>query len=227
MDMYGRKDRSLPQKWGMVGLEGLFMLTSFWILFGDGFQRLLPFMRSGDGNDARHVALFVFNCIVFLRMTLTFFYFVKRHIPVGEAIAVPFAFALYYMGFALLGYGSAATFNYVDYLGIILFCAGSLINTGAELQRNTWKGIPAHQGHLYTGGLFSLPVHINHFGEVLWVTGYALVTRNPWSAVIPVFLLAMFIFWNIPRLDAYLSGKYGTEFKAYSLHTKRLIPFVY
>lgn len=225
--MYGSKDRSLPQKWLTVALEAFFMWVSFWILFGDGFQRLLPFMHSAGGNPMRHLLLFVFNCIVFLRMGFTFFYFIKRHIPIAEAIAVPFAFALYYVGFALLGYHTAAPVNYVDYLGIFLFGAGSAINTSSELQRNIWKRNRVHQGHLYTKGLFSYAMHINYFGDVLWVTGYALVTRNPWSALIPLFLLGMFVFGNIPKLDAYLRNKYGTEYEKYRQHTKRLIPFVY
>jgi protein-S-isoprenylcysteine O-methyltransferase Ste14 len=47
------------------------------------------------------------------------------------------------------------------------------------------------------------------------------------SALIPVIMLAGFVFANIPALDAHLHAKYGTMFDEYAKHTPKLIPLVY
>ena len=70
-------------------------------------------------------------------------------------------------------------------------------------------------------------MHINYFGDLLWVTALALITRNVWSTVIPVFLFCFFAFYNIPKLDAHLGQKYLKQFTDYQKRTKRLIPFIY
>jgi protein-S-isoprenylcysteine O-methyltransferase Ste14 len=45
--------------------------------------------------------------------------------------------------------------------------------------------------------------------------------------LIPLMLLAMFMFFNVPKLDDYLRERYGASFVAYEGKTKRLIPFVW
>ena len=110
--------------------------------------------------------------------------------------------------------------------GILLFVAGSALNSGSEFQRYRWKRDPGHTGRLFTEGLFSLSVHINYFGDLLWVTGYACVTGNIYASGIPVFLFCFFYFGNIPKLDAYLQHRYGQDFMEYRARTKRFVPFL-
>ncbi|MEO7044064.1 MAG: DUF1295 domain-containing protein, partial [Ferruginibacter sp.] len=155
------------------------------------------------------------------------FVFIKRKIPWAEAFNIPVAFALYYIGFTMLGYSNGSTLGIFDVVGIILFVAGSCINTLAELLRYNWKKNAANNGHLYTEGLFKYSMHINYFGDLLWVSGYALVTGNIYSALIVAFLFCFFAFYNIPMLDKHLSVKYFDEFNGYKRKTKKLIPFVY
>lgn len=62
---------------------------------------------------------------------------------------------------------------------------------------------------------------------MLWVTAYALITRNWYAVSIPVFLFCFFAFYNAPKLDKYLNNKYGAAFKRYAETTKMLIPFIY
>ena len=69
-------------------------------------------------------------------------------------------------------------------------------------------------------------MHINYFGDLLWVTGYACVTNNAYAFLVPAFLFAFFYFWNVPKLDAYLKQRYGDDFSAYKRRTKRLVPFI-
>jgi len=227
MDLYNKKDRSIPQKTVLLLLEIILIGISFWILFGDGYGKIVSSGLPVSGNGIRHSILFIFNLIVFMRMCITIFYLIKRHIPWEEAFSIPFAFAIYYVGFALLGYKSASALGLPDYLGIILFIAGSWLNTGSELTRNKWKKDPANKGKLYTAGFFKYVMHINYFGDLLWVSGYALLTRNWYSVFIPAFLSGFFVFYNIPKLDKYLASRYGQQFEDYKRKTKRFIPFIY
>lgn len=210
----------------LVLLEILIIFISYLILFKGGYNMIFKANRV-NGNEARHLTIFLFNCIVFIRICITFFRFVKRQIPWQEAAGLPFAFAIYYIGFALLGYKCKLPPDYIDALGIVLFLAGSFLNTFSELLRDQWKRKPENKGHLYTGGLFRYAMHINYFGDVLWVTAYAILTRNWYAAIIPTFLFCAFVFFNIPQLDQYLSSKYGQEFAEYSGKTRKFVPFIY
>ncbi|UIF28268.1 DUF1295 domain-containing protein [Levilactobacillus brevis] len=145
----------------------------------------------------------------------------------SEAIGNSLAFALYYLGFPLLLiYGGH--FIPVTYaLGLLCFIGGSVINTTAELLRKPFKADPNNAGKLYRGGLFKYAIHINYFGDVLWVLGCALLVGNPYALLIPLMLLALFVFSYIPTADKYLADKYGAAFIAYQRDTKELIPFIW
>ena len=70
-------------------------------------------------------------------------------------------------------------------------------------------------------------MHINYFGDILWVAALAILTRNYYASIVPILLFVMFVFYNIPMLDKYLSTKYGKAFQEYQKKTKKLIPFIY
>ena len=227
--MYGKTSKSIPQKALIIALETLILWASFYILFQGGFQQLAALFHWNvvDGNMTRRVVLFAFNCVVYLRMLITMGYLLKREIPMEEALSVPFAFAVYYVGYAMLGFQTTLPLDWIDGVGIVLFLIGSFVNTFAELQRNAWKKDPQHKGMLYTEGLFGYSMHVNYFGDLLWVIGYAILTRNPYSAIIPVLIFCFFAFFNAPMLDKYLAKKYGQQFAEYSSKTKKFIPFIY
>ncbi len=227
MDLYNQKDKSIPQKTILIILEIVILGISYWILFAGGYNALFSSSYPITGNETRHLLLFIFNLVVFLRILITMFYLIKRHIPWEEAFSIPFAFAVYYIGFALLGYKSQRSIDFIDIIAIGIFILGSYVNTGSELSRDAWKRNPLHKGQLYTKGLFKYAMHINYFGDLLWVTGYAILTRNWYSVLIPIFLFCFFAFYNIPKLDSYLASKYGQQFDEYKKRTKKFIPFIY
>lgn len=229
MDLYSQQSKSVPQKITILLIELLLLYFSYWILL-DGGGLILSGIMGMDvsaGNLHSRAIIFLFSVIVFLRITFTMFYLLKRKIPWEESISIPFAFALYYVGFALLGYGRVPPIDWLDALAVLVFLLGSYLNTMSELQRHFWKKHPENKGKLYTRGFFAYAMHINYFGDLLWVTAYAIITRNPWSVVIPVFLFCFFAFFNIPMLDAHLSQKYKEQFLDYQKHTRKLIPFIY
>lgn len=224
MDMYGAKSSSTLQKLVILLAEIGLIAVSAWVLFGDGLRGIRAF--GDDPNLLRNQTLFAFDLVVFGRFILTLFVFLKRKIPWEETVSVPLAFGLYLLGFPLMARGAAVPWGYVEIVGVVLFAVGSFLNTGSEYQRHRFKAREDSRGKLYTGGLFSWSMHVNYFGDLLWVTGYACVTRNPYAFLVPAFLFAFFYFFNIPKLDAYLREHYGERFVEYERRTKRLIPFV-
>jgi protein-S-isoprenylcysteine O-methyltransferase Ste14 len=227
VDLYSRKDHSIPQKVTILIFELFIIGLSYWILFSGGYHKLFPKSSTIDGDEIRHLILFVFHLIVFLRICITIFYLIKRHIPWEETFSIAFAFAIYYVGFSILGYKTPLSIDFIDILAFVLFLMGSYLNTGAELARDRWKKKSENRGRLYTRGLFKYSMHINYFGDLLWVVAYAIITRNWYSFLIPVMLFFFFVFFNIPKLDNYLAAKYGKQFDDYRSKTKKLIPFIY
>ncbi len=221
--MYGSANKSWPQRLTIVAGECMLIWFAYWFLFMKGNEAFgLP---AGDMN--RNIALFVFCLITFIRMSYMAIYLLKRGIRWGEAWGVLAAFAFYYAGFSVLGGIHDKPLDWVDGVAVLIFLAGSAINTTSELLRNKWKKDARNKGKLYTGGLFKYATHINYFGDIVWVCGFALLTRDVWSALVPVFLFLMFVFLNIPEHDRYLRAKYGDGFAAYEEKTKKLIPFIY
>lgn len=180
-----------------------------------------------DGVSTRAVVVLGCGVVYLGRYLLTSFYILKRGVGWSEAAQVgPFLFAIQ----ALFGYLASrrtAPLGWLDGIALALYVSGSCLNTGAELQRKRWKADPAHAGHLYRGGLFSLSMHVNYFGDVLLFTGFALVTKSAWALLVPLLMAVMFVFVHIPMLDSYLARRYPEEFAEWARDSKRLIPFVY
>lgn len=213
--IYEATGQSLPQKILLQALQTILLVAGLVILW------------RGPVEVTRRLLLAVAFLIVYLRLTLTVFHLLKRSIGWQEAASIPFAFALYYIGFALLAGTSRGPVGFVGFIGAGLFVAGSLINTGSEVLRDRWKSDPANEGRLYTAGLFRFAVHVNYFGDIVWVLGLALMTRVVWSLLIPAALFCFFAFLNAPMLDSHLEQHYGEAFRAYAARTAKIIPFVY
>jgi steroid 5-alpha reductase family enzyme len=160
-------------------------------------------------------------------MCIAQFYLLKRKFGWDELGGVLFALFVYQVCFALLNNPTNTKINVLDVFSIALFVIGSYLNTGSELQRKKFKDNPNNQGLLYTEGLFRYARHVNYFGDILWVTAWAFMTRNIWSAIIPVVLTAAFIFFFIPSLAKYLRTRYGQQYDEWVKTTKVLIPFIY
>lgn len=229
MEIYKQKSKSFPQKIVIHLLEIVFICLSFRILFQEGgnwCEKYLHIRNAATGLD-RRIIIFTFNVITFARLAYMMFFLLKRKIPWEESISVPFAFALYYIGYTLLVLPVNHSIDKLDYFSVILFFVGCFLNTGSEILRNIWKQKPEHKGKLYTKGFFKYSRHINYFGDILWVTAYALITRNWYAVLIPIFLFCFFAFYNAPKLDKYLRTKYEPAFEHYAKTTKMLIPFIY
>ena len=217
--MHGQPETSPVTRIVVWGFGHLVLLAlAGWIYLGHGVT---------PGDPARRLVLFLFGAVLWVRLLLTAFVFLKRRIDWSESGGVILAMALYQVGFALLGAGDRQPLSASDAGAIALFVLGGWLNTGAEWQRWRFKADPAHRGKLFTQGLFRLARHINYFGDTLWVTGWALLTRNGWSLLIPVLLVGLFVFSQIPMLARYLQERYGSQYTEWARTTRRFIPFVY
>lgn len=228
MDLYGTPNKSIPQKVVIHIIEVLLLWLSFWILFQNGgnwIQNVFH-IHNAQTDHTRRIIIFIFNVIIFVRIAITMFYLLKRNIPWEESIGVPMAFGVYYIGYSFFVLPTNAPINSWDYFAIILFIIGCTLNTGSELLRNQWKRKPENKGKIYTSGFFKYSRHINYFGDILWVTAYAIITHNIWSTIIPIFIFCFFAFYNAPKLDKYLKDKYP-DYKEYAKKTKMLIPWIF
>jgi protein-S-isoprenylcysteine O-methyltransferase Ste14 len=102
-----------------------------------------------------------------------------------------------------------------------------LFGTASEHSRYIWKARPENQGHLYTEGLFSYSRHINYFGDLLLFGGWAVLTRQLWTGIVPLAMGLNFALVIIPAHDAYLAERYGSEFHHYARRTSKLVPLLY
>ena len=229
MNLYGQKSKSIPQKITIHLIEILILWLSYWILFQGGGAWVEKHLHINNvfENIERRKIIFTFNIIIFFRIAYTMIVLLKRKIPWEESVSVPFAFALYYMGYTLLVLPITVPIDGLDYFAIGLFIVGCFLNSGGEVLRNEWKKKPENKGKIYTQGLFKYSRHINYFGDLLWVTAYALATKNWYSIAIPIFLFSFFAFYNAPKLDKHLKVKYGKGYDEYAKKTKMLIPFIY
>ena len=228
--MHGHKEISNKPRVVCTLLHATFLVFAGWILFGGRGTTLLTWLEvymPDGGNLGRRILLFSFGGVLYARMTLTLFVLLKRRFAWNELGGVAFALFVYQVGFASLGAGGTTYPGFLDALAIGLFLAGSYINTGSELQRKRFKDDPKNRGRLYTWGLFRFARHINYFGDILWVSGWAIATRDIRSALIPIALTAGFIFAFIPSLTEHLRTTYGEQFDEWSKHTKALIPYIY
>ncbi|HUZ18786.1 MAG TPA: DUF1295 domain-containing protein [Spirochaetia bacterium] len=227
--LYGSHSSSIPQKTVIVVAQTIVLAVAIWMLLAGGLDAIsgLLHVKWAHAVPLRGDLLSAAYCIVYLRIVLAMFYLLKRSLSWQEAIPIPVAFAVYYWGFTLLAGPVSAPVGATAYVGVALFLIGSFLNTGGELLRDSWKKVPANHGKLYTGGLFRYSMHINYFGDVVWIIGLACLSGNPWSAIIPFMIFIFFAFYNAPLLDRHLAANYGKEFEEYKARTKRLVPFIY
>lgn len=229
MDIYAQTGRSLPQKLVLLTIELVILAASAWILFGTG--RVVVTALTGwaipSAIPARAVLIFAFSTVTMIRMSVTLFYLMRRRMGWTEVFTIPIAFVLYYVGFAVLVLPEDASLGVWDAIAVGLFLLGAFLNTGSELARDRFKKDPHNKGRLYTQDLFALSRHINFFGDILWVAAYAIVAHTLWAALIPLYTLCFFAFFNAPALDRHLARRYGAQYAAYAEHSKMLIPFVW
>lgn len=227
--MYELSDPSLTQRITLAALIGACVAVAWWLLFAGGIAIAGSWFGWvwTAGDPFRRATLAVALSIYFIRVLFTEFVFLRRGVSWAEVLTIaPWVFCI----FVLLSISGGTNFKPAGSIcaaGITLFVLGSWMNSYAELKRHIWKLKPENQGKLYTLGLFRYSRHPNYLGDLLSFTGLCLISGRSATAVVPVLMLAGFVFANIPVLDAHLYDRYGQAFEQYAARTKKLIPFLY
>lgn len=112
-------------------------------------------------------------------------------------------------------------------IGATLFVIGSLTEFISDVQLDAFKRDLNNQGKLYTGGLFSVVVHPNYTGYILWRSALALMTGYlVLFGISLVFHFAQFYFHADPPFQRYMRAKYGQAWEGYVADHKKIIPGV-
>jgi len=127
-----------------------------------------------------------------------------------------------------------------DYVGMVLFAIGLIIETIADQQKFNYRNNPDNKGHWCESGLWSWSRHPNYFGEMLvWWGAFTLSIAilnegKLWTSIMsPLFAMAILLFLSgIPLLETKADDKYkGDEsYIEYKNSTSPLIlcpPVVY
>ena len=207
-----------------------FAITSWYLICIAGATWLTFFSTNeGDpvGSPDRQVLLFACILIFVARAATTLFVFVKRRIPWWEAAWGGGLIGLALFLFLRQGFMTPQPLGALDVVGILLYLTGSYLGTASEYSRHCWKARPENQGHLYTEGLFKYCRHMNYFGDLLLFFGFAILTRQLWTGMVPLAMGLNLALVIIPAHDAYLATRYGGEFDVYARRTRKLVPFLY
>jgi steroid 5-alpha reductase family enzyme len=110
-------------------------------------------------------------------------------------------------------------------IGAILFIIGISLEFISDFQLNLFKRDTNNAGKLYTDGLFSIVVHPNYTGYILWRTALPLMTGYLLLAGIALLVhIAQFFFHADPPFQKYMSLKYGQAWEKYVASHKKLFP---
>lgn len=227
--MHGEYGRTLAPRLFLTAVHLAAVALVGWLLVGGGLEALAAWRGAvwTFAAPARRWLLLGCALVYFLRVNFTTFYLLRRKMGWGEAALIAVWVAAIHIVFAWFGGKNPRALGWTAALALVLYVAGSFLNTGSELQRKLWKENAENKGRLYKRGLFRYAMHINYFGDELLFTGYALLTGVAWVLLVPLLMIVGFVFFNIPDLDRHLRAHYGTEFEEYARRTKKLVPFVY
>lgn len=227
--MYGWQSASHAQRGTLTAMAGACVAMGWWLLAAGGLTQVGVWLgfawHAGDG--VRRLLLAVCFTVYYVRILFTQYVFLKRGMSWSEVFSIVPWLLFIFLLLSVAGGRNASPAGAMVVAGAVLFVAGSWMNTRAEWARHAWKQKAEHRGRLYTEGWFRYTRHPNYLGDLILFSGLCLIAGVWVSVVIPVVMLAGFVFFNIPILDEHLQEHYGQEFEAYARRTKKLIPFVY
>lgn len=219
----------MAQRMVSAALAALWVAVVWWLLFGGGLKTVGSWFGWVwiPGNPVRRACLAIALSIYVVRLFFTMFVFLKRGVSWAEVFTIAPWILCIDLLLAISGGRNQTAFSIAGVYGLILFSVGSWMNSYAEYARDEWKRRPENRGRLYTQGLFQYTRHPNYFGDLISFSGLCLIAGAWITVVIPLLMLAGFVFVNVPTLDAHLHDRYGDSFDHYAKRTRKLIPFVY
>ncbi len=227
--MYEIGEPCMAQRMALAAITGLWVVLGWWLLLGGGLETAHGWFGwiNTPGEILRRIFLAMGFSIYYVRILFTEFVFLKRGVSWSEVFTITPWLLLIFLFLGITGGTNPAPLGWAGSAGVILFLAGSWMNSWAEHARNVWKQRPENRGKLYTQGLFRYSRHPNYLGDLISFSGLCLISGKWMTAVIPLLMLAGFVFVNIPILDSHLHDHYGAAFDEYAARTRKLLPFLY
>ncbi len=227
--MYELPGASVGHRAVLVLVVGGWVALGWWLLMGAGLSIAAGWFTPIQlpGNDSRRILIAAGFLIYYVRMLFTVFVFLRRGVSWNEVSTVALWLLFIVLLLSITGGTNPAGVGVVDAVGVMLFFGGSWISTYAEYTRHAWKKRPENRGQLYTGGLFRYLRHPNYLGDLLLFSGLCVISGALITAVVPVLMVAGFVFVNIPILESHLRERYGAAFDEYARYTRKLIPFIW
>jgi steroid 5-alpha reductase family enzyme len=140
----------------------------------------------------------------------------------------PFFAVLSFVGvfYALPGYLAFINPNPIAYstvaIALPLYIFGSLINTSADVQKMTAKGMGAG---LVNDGIWRSVRHVNYFGDLMRYTSFSVVAGSLWAFLLPATIFLLYL-QRIAQKERSMTVKYP-EFAAYQQNSTRLFPWIW
>lgn len=114
-----------------------------------------------------------------------------------------------------------------DASGLLLFVLGSGLSMGADLARSRAFSASGGTSGLCTTGPFTWVRHPSFLGDLGWGVGWAMLTRNPWTLLLPVACALHFAASTAMEEEQALERQDPAAFRRWASRTKRLVPFLY
>ena len=147
----------------------------------------------------------------------------KEKADIPTVIAIILFVGVFY---ALPGYFAFTNPSPIGYAPIFvalpLYIFGSLINTGADVQKMVAKNMG--QG-LVNDGIWHSVRNINYLGDLMRYSSFSVVAGSVWAFVLPLIITLMY-FQRINEKEKSMAAKYP-DFEAYKQHSSRLLPWIW
>lgn len=128
--------------------------------------------------------------------------------------------------YALPGYLAFTNPTPISYLAmaiaLLLYIFGSLINTGADVQKMVAKERGAG---LVSDGSWRHIRHINYLGDLMRYTSFSVLAGSGWAFILPGTIAALYV-QRIQQKERSMAAKYP-DFAAYQQTSRRLIPWLW
>ena len=107
-------------------------------------------------------------------------------------------------------------------IALPLYIIGSLINTGADIQKTTAKGMGSG---LVRDGIWRSVRHVNYLGDLLRYISFSVVAGSLWAYVVSASIFMVYL--NLmSKKEASMAEKYS-DFAEYKDESKRLFPWIW
>lgn len=116
----------------------------------------------------------------------------------------------------------------LDLLAALWTLAAIVLEATADRQMRAFRAGPRPDGEIHERGLWAWARHPNYLGELGFWWGLHLFSRaaDPgaaWSAIGPVIITAMFVFYSAPALDQRMASRYPA-YRDYMRRVPSLLP---